>query len=178
MFIDDGAGKGIQAFISTDNQLLTKSATSPLYSYYSREKGTMFHWISTYAATANDWVMTVTNNDQANYLRLNRLIFANSVAAIWSTWNITSGTPGGTRVTPINMNWSSGKVPAVAAYGNAAVTGTLTGTAVSYYAAPAANSVQSLVEGALILPVNTTWGIKTNQTGTVYVIVEGWLEPI
>ena len=178
MYIDDGKGKGIQAEISIDNQLMVKSSTNPSYAYNSMSKGTMFRWISSYAATAADFVMYLMNTDQANLFRINRVIFGSTVNTIWTMYKITGGTPAGTAITGVNLNWGSGKVATVTALGNAAVTGSPTGTIINYGMTLANTNDMVLIEGSIVMPVNTAWAIKASATGTVYVLLEGWFEPI
>lgn len=76
------------------------------------------------------------------------------------------------------MNFNSGKTANVTAFGNAAVTGITAATILGYFQSLAKTTLVFNTDGALILPANTTWALKSSASGTIYVFLEGWLEPI
>ena len=169
--------KGFSAQVDEDLRLWTKTTNSPLSAEISLKKGLLFRWLSTYAATAADYVLCLKNTDPSNNLRINKLIVSNSVDTIWTSSKITAGTPAGTAITGVNMNFNSGKTAVVTALGNAAVTGITGATALGYFQSLAKTSLMIDTDGALILPANTTWALKASATGTIYVFAEGWFEP-
>lgn len=178
MLIDDGKGKGFVAGIDSNNRLLVTSVTSPLSSNISFLKGNNFVWNSSYAATANDYVFYLMNTDQSQYLRINRFIVSATGATSWTAIRVTGGTPGGTAITGLNTNFSSGKVASVTSLGNAAITGSPTGTTILKVRTGADSTLALTIDGSVILPVNTAIAIQVGASVTVNVTVSGWFDTI
>jgi len=178
MFIDDGGGNGRQAKVSRNNQVLVLSTITSFSAWTSKEYGQDFGWVSSYAATAADYVVYIMNLDTTNYLRVNRLIFSSTVATLWTLIKVTGGTPAGTTITGTNTNFSSGKTALVTALGNAAVTGSPTGTVINKIHTAISTPFEYRVEGSIILPVNTAIAVQASATGTIAVFISGWFEDI
>lgn len=174
MIIEDGKGTGSLAGVNRNNHL-TVAAISEMYQAYSSfEKGQLFIWNSSYAATAAQTVFAITNTDAVKALRIHQFVLSSSVAQIWNIKKLTSGTPAGTLVTPINKNFSSGKSASALCYGNAAVNGTLVGLTLFNQMSPIATPICMCSDGALILPVNTSLIITAGITGTIYVTLSAY----
>lgn len=178
MFIDDGKGKGFTAGIDSNNRLLVTAVTNPLSSNMAFLKGNDFVWTSSYAATANDYVFYLMNTDQLQYLRINRFIVSATGATSWTAIKVTGGTPAGTAITGLNTNFSSGKVATVTALGNAAVTGSPTGSTILKVRTAADATLALVIDGSVILPVNTAIAIQVGASVTVNVTVSGWFDTI
>lgn len=178
MYIDDGKGKGFQVGVNSDNQLLSKSITIPQYAFQSFLKGNEFIWVSSYAATAADYVFSLRNDDQVNSLRISRFILSSTVATLWTFIKVTGGTPAGTLVTGVNTNFSSGRLATVTCYGNAAVTGSPTGSPFLKVYTPISTHSAFETNGSIVLPANTAIAVQASTTGTVAVTISGWFEAV
>jgi hypothetical protein len=169
MFIDDGSGHGYQVKVDSNNRVHSFSITEPAYSNISISDSQLFTFTSTYAATANDFVMYILNSNSTLPMRINRIIVSSTVATLWTIIRVTGGTPAGTAITGINQNFSSGIGATVTSLGNAAVTGSPTGTNLFLFHTPASTAQILLVEGSIVMPINTAIAIKAGATGTVAV---------
>ena len=97
----------------------------------------------------------------------------------WEIIEVTSGTPAGTSITAQNINLVSGVVADETAFGNAAVTGSLSGNTL-YRVQTSANDVAEIRAQGLILGKNSIIAITAHfldgGTATTTVSVIGHYE--
>jgi len=175
MFIEDGQGNGNIAGVNGDGQLLASAITEPSYSNAAIDASELYAWTSQFTAGGAARVFYLKNTDPNKYLRINRVIASSTVAQLWDMNRITGGTPAGTIITGVNTNFTSGKVAQALAYGDAAVTGTLT---VQRLNIAYATIFSASLDGSIILPVNTAIGISCSAAGGIAIMVSGYYQPI
>lgn len=157
-----------------NNRLLVDAiAVGPL-EHASEDEGSAAFFVSTYAATGGQEVISIQNDEPSDVLHITRVFLASTVQTIWTLFEITSGTPGGTVLTYQNPNLSSGTAKSVTAFGNASVTGSLSGNNLGIFSSLADAQLQLFLEGSLILGKDDAIAITADATGTVYVTVIGF----
>lgn len=97
---------------------------------HASESGLAFIWTSEYRATNEDEIIYIQNTDSDKALLLEMIEFGSASTTLWELIEVTSGTAGGTTITAQNYNLSSGVVADETAFGDASVTGTLTGNTI------------------------------------------------
>jgi hypothetical protein len=164
---------GNLANVNDDEQLQVRAITESDLEFASESKGKAYSISSTYAATAGDEVISFKNTSQTDCFILDEITVGSSVASSLTLFEVTSGTAAGTTVTPQNLNLSSGNSAAATAFGNASVTGSLTGNTLLLDTVPANTSILLDLRGALILGQDDEIAITAGATGTVYVTLIG-----
>lgn len=164
---------GNTASVSDNNRLLVASVTETGLEFESKENGKAFSWVSTYSATGGDEVLSIKNTSTSEVLVIEEVIIGSSVANVFTLFEVTSGTAAGTTLTPLNLNLGSGNSAASTSYGNAAVTGSLSGTTIAIDGVTA-NSFDTLdLKGGLVLQESDEIAITASATGSVYVTLLG-----
>jgi hypothetical protein len=172
--IEDGKGKGNVAHVNDDNQLVVRAITQPDVEFYSEIKGDAYTWNSSYSATGGQEVISLKNTSSSKDLIIEEIIVGSTVNQVWTLFEVTSGTAAGTTITGQNLNLGSGNVASQTAFGNASVTGSLTGNNI-LFAQSLANEGKILdLKGALILKLGDEIALTANTTGTVYVTIVGF----
>ena len=173
----DGTGKGNVAKVDDEFRLHTSAViTSPL-EHASEHEGNAVTWVSTYAATAGQEVLYIQNTEASRRLRISRLWLFSTVDSLWTLFEVTSTTAAaGTGVTPVNINLGSGVINAENSFGNASVTGGLTGDNIALFNTLAEVTLPVYLEGAIVLGNQAAIAITTDGTGTVGVTVLGFWE--
>ena len=173
---------GNQAFVSSDNQLFVQSENLSLQHYISRYRGQMYQAQFTDSGITNTTnVIGHIKNDSSTlslvlaYVRLQAVDLSGGTAvpslSTYFTLNFDETySSGGSAVTPVNMNRSSGNSADVIAYDSDP---TLAGTAVEFERLYVTDEGQPSYrkEGSIILGPNDTMSIKlvTDHTsGTGY----------
>lgn len=179
MIIEDGRGHGHQAGITQDGQLTVLSTADPISGNISFTKADYYICNSDYSATADDTVLYLKNDNSFQYFRICRIILSSSVLQKWTIYKVASGTAGGTAITPLNANFSSGKAADLTVYGDAAVTGSLTsGGIITRMRIPATQPGALDINGTIVLSVNTALAVSCDATGDVSVSICGWFADI
>ena len=142
--------------------------------HQSEENGLAFSWVSTYSATAADEIISIQNDDNDRHLHISHIEVGGASTALFTLFEVTSGTPAGTTITAQNMNLDSGKVAEETAFGNAAVTGTLTGNTLAVKHVPANDSRLMDLKSGLILAKNDIIAITVGSNSVVAVTVYGF----
>ena len=84
---------------------------------------------STDSATGGQEIIYIQNTEASEHLHIQRMTIQSDEASLWTLFQVTSATAaGGTALTYINPNLSSAVTKNVNAFGNASVTGSLSGT--------------------------------------------------
>jgi len=167
---------GNLADVDDDDRLKVKAVSSTDIEFASEDKGKAFSWSSSYAATGGDEVLYIKNTSQTEKLIISEVIIAASAACTFTLFEVSSGTAAGTVVTGQNLNLGSGNSASASAFGNASVTGTLTGNALSFGSVPASSGITLDLKSSLVLGQNNEIAITASATSTVYVTVLGYFD--
>jgi hypothetical protein len=171
----DGRGQGHESHVNQDNQLVVRAISQPDIEFVSEEKGRAFSWTSTFTTGgANQEIISIKNTDTTRDLVIKEIVVSSSVNQVWTLFEVTSGTATGTTITAQNLNLGSGKVASSTAFGNAEVTGSLSGNNLLYACSPAVEEVELDIMGSLILGLNDEIAITASSAGTVYATVLGF----
>ena len=159
-----------------DNRLLVDSiAVGPLEHASEAPRGDAAYFVSTYTATGGQEVISIKNDESAKKLHITRLFLASTAQTIWTLFETTSATAaGGTALTYQNPNLTSGTNNSVTAFGNAEVTGSLTGNTLGLFSTTAEVMAQIFLEGSLILGKDDQIAITADVNGTVIVTIIGF----
>lgn len=172
----DGTGSGRLAKVDERNRLHTEAvATSPLENQ-SEINGTAAFFNSTYSATGGQEVIYIQNTEASDKLHIQRLVISSSAASLFTFFEVTSTTAaGGTALTPINPNLGSAVTKNENSFGNASVTGSLSGTTLL-----AGSIGVALIDypyefdAAVILGNLDAVALTLTTTGVVFVHIQGF----
>jgi hypothetical protein len=123
--IEDGTGQGFRTGVTAENQLLTQAETHELQHHISMNEGQVYQAIGTHtlASGGTKTILHIRNNDPARFMVVSymRIQFPGGDGTIDAATYFDCGfnetyTSGGTEVTPVNMNASSGNVASVVAF--------------------------------------------------------------
>jgi hypothetical protein len=182
MQLEDGKGQGYFAGVTNENQLQARAETHTMQHHASLFYGQAFQIIGDFAALNNNTyrILHIKNVDPnrflvVTYIRLEVVGASGGDFGSPNTYfqfgNGVTYASGGTIVTPVNVNFTSGNAALVEAYDN---NPTLTGTFLEYdrWYPDANGSMQTFnKEGSVILGLNNelTISLTTNHTaGTAY----------
>lgn len=174
ILIQDGTGTGVLAKVTADNRLRTDGVSEgPLE--HASDLGDAAFFYSSYSATAADEIISIKNGESAKQLHLTRMLITATGEALFTIFEVTSGTAAGTTLTYQNPNLDSGTINSGTFFGNAAVTGSLSGNTLFTVGVSAA-SVQAdiFLEGAVILANGDEIAITCDGSVTPYLTVIGF----
>lgn len=175
--IKDGTGRGFLQEVNSSNQASVTAVVTATREHASTKHGDTAIWTSTYSATGGDEVLSIANSEPDRRLHISQIWFSSSVASLWTFFLDTSGnTAGGTGITYVNPSKPSGVARSNAAFGNAAVTGTLAGDAVGIVSAGASSPSTMNFHGTIILGNGDIFAVTLATTGVCAVTVVGWWE--
>ncbi len=170
----DGTGQGFLAKVDNQNRVLTKATATPPLEHESDAHGQAAYINSTNAATGGQEVLSIDNQESDLHFHITRLLLNSTIDTLWTLFEITSGTPGGTAVTYQNPNLGSGITRSLTAFGNNSVTGSLSGNTLFHVASLADTTLPVFLEGSLILGNSDKVALTADATGTVAVTVIGF----
>lgn len=171
----DGIGRGNLASVNDENQLSTVSvARGPLEDAAAEGEAAFF--VSTFATgTTNIEVIYIQNTETDQPLHITRFQFASSVDTVWTLFEVTSATAaGGTVLIAQNPQLTSGVARSNNSFGNASVTGSLSGNNLGIWSTLAKVTEHVFLEGALILGNTDAIALTASTDGTVYVNIQGF----
>ena len=119
-------------------------------------------------------VISIENEENDKDLHITRFIFSAILNAIFTVFEVTSGTPAGTVLVGVNPNFGSSTVNSITAFGNAAVTGTVAGDTLFQVHTLADSTDQVFVEGSIVIPKNSAIAVTCNVDTTVDVTLIGF----
>jgi hypothetical protein len=164
------------AEVNERGQLEVAAMTEPELHYFSK-LGSVGYWNSTYSATGGEEVIYIQNTE-ARPLHIERLVTSSTVASLFTVFKVTSATAAaGTAITPVNPNLSNGTPGQENSFGNASVTGSLSGD--TLFVGSIGIALQDFAYdfgGAIILGENDAIAITLTTTGVPQVHVEGHWE--
>lgn len=169
--IIDGTGKGFQAKVDATNRLAVKAEFNSEFDVAIQEDGQGYTLSSTYTTGgSDDEVIYLKNTSATLNLHIDTVECTAATAALWTYLRVTSGTAGGTTITPLNMDDRSSNAAAATAFGNNAVTGSLTGDIISVKLGAANSDVVFTNEGVMILGQNDEIAVTYATTSTVVAV--------
>ena len=170
----DGQGNSFLAGVTSEHQLKAIAVSTPPLEHASHAHGLAAYVNSTYAATGGQEVLSIDNQETTLHFHITRLFLNSTVDTLWTLFEITSGTPGGTTVTYQNPNLGSGVNNSLTCFGDATVTGSLSGNTLWHGASLADTTLPIFLEGSLILGNGSKVAITADATGTVAVTILGF----
>ena len=169
---DPSSGKG--ADVTDDGHLQTEAITISDLEHASVDAARAFIWTSTYSATGGQEVFSLENTENIEVLHIESITCGGDAACFFTIFEVTSATaPGGTPLVAQNMDLRSGTTRDHNAFGNAEVTGGLTGNAIGYVSTTGTTTEVMNFQGALLLRNADKLAITAASSVTVYVTVMG-----
>lgn len=155
--------------VTEDGEALVLAVTQPEEEFISHEKEKSFALVSAYSATANDEIAFLRNDDADDEIIVTDVIVSADAACAFTIFRPTSGTAAGTTATPVNLFLGSSIVAEATAYGNAAVTGSLTGDTLGSVEVGASDPFDFKFGGSLVIPKNESVAVTVDTTCAVKV---------
>ena len=174
----DGQGRGYTAGVTQEGLLRVQAQTNAIQFHHSREHGSAYQVQGDFASVNNSThaVLHLKNTSSTKvvvvtYIRCQFLDYAGgtalpNVATYWDFGLNRTVSSGGTAVTPVNMNATSGNAASVTATDN---NPTMGGTFLEfdrYYPSSEADQLTYNKEGTLILGQNDTFEIRITSDHT------------
>jgi len=176
-FSNDVTG-AIEEAQGSDGRINTSSRINTRSFYISRDDGQVYTFNSEFAANNGEEVIYIKNTSSTKKLHISSLILSAASEVDWDVFEVTSGTPAGTTITGKNLNLSSSNDASATSFGDASVTGTLTGDTISHARSSSATTVILTYGSALILGQNddiaVTYG--SSSSGEINVTIQGFFE--
>jgi hypothetical protein len=173
MGIIKSGDNGNVANVTDEKKLEVAAVSESSLEFASKNNSCAFSWISTYAATGGQEVVYIKNTSPSKSLIIDEIVVGCSAASVFTLFKVTSGTAAGTTLTSRNLDLSSGSTSPDTAFGNAPVTGSLTGTTVAIDGVTAGMFQTLDLKGSLVLRQNDEIAVTSSATGTVYITVIG-----
>tara|TARA_R110000851_G_scaffold88011_2_gene191829 strand:+ start:143 stop:679 length:537 start_codon:yes stop_codon:yes gene_type:complete len=164
---------GNTANVNDQGQVEVASVTETSLEYASKTNNKAYSYVSTYAATAAQEVIYIKNDSTLDLLIIDEVVIGSSVANVFTLFEVNSGTAAGTVLTAENLNLSSGNSAPSSSFGNASVTGSLSGIPIAIDGVGAGDFETLDMKGSLVLGQNDEIAITAAATGTIYVTVIG-----
>lgn len=172
--IMDGRGTGSAAKVDAEGRLFGSVVSQGPLEHNSVEGDAAFFYSTFATGTTNIEVVSIKNDEATKRLHITRLVLSSSVNTTWTLFEVTSGTAAGTTLTYQNPNLTSGIANSVTAFGNASVTGSLSGNNLIAFQTLALASTGFFLEGAVILGNGDEIAITASTDGTVHATVIGF----
>lgn len=172
-FIIESGGVAANKAIVDDKGRLEVAAIAETAIQEATDDGDAYSLTSVYSATGGQEVLSIQNDSITQHMHFAALILSADAATRWDLFEVTSGTPAGTTATVNNLNLTSGKAFSSrgTAFGDASVTGSLTGNRLLslYTAANAAKQIPLL--GAVRLDQGDKIALTVVTTSVIAVTV-------
>ncbi len=157
------------ARVTEDGELLVIAITEPEGEFVSHEKGLAFHVASTYSLTGGQEAISLQNDNADLDIIVEDIVVSTAASGVVTVFEVTSGTPAGTTVTPHNLNLGSSVVAQATAFGDASVTGSLSGTTIAAHDISTSVPFDFKFGGKLIIPKNSIIAVTFAETAIVFV---------
>lgn len=154
--IDDGGGKNGRATVSSTQRLDVSSRSNPRAFYISRDIGQAYTWTSKSDLDDNEFILSIQNTSVVLTFFIESVRIGGSKDCKWLIKRLDSGTPSGGTINAVNINLGSGNDAPATAFGNAAITGSLTTTTIARVQTLAHDSDIIDFRDSLILGQNDT----------------------
>ena len=153
--IEDGTGSGRQAKVDDENRLVTSATNTPKIASVSQNNGESYVWTAYVDWGADKNAIWLRNDSNSLKLHIDRISITAAAAAVVEVWVGNGNTVGGTTVTGVNLNRSSGKTAdATCRHTNTNVDAGTGMTLLGTYHIPATTISCIQFGGALLLGVN------------------------
>ena len=160
--------------VTSDHQLLVAGVVESEVGFVSETKGKAFSWYSGFTTGGTDVeVLSLKNTSTNDNLIIDQIIVSADAACIFTLFEVTSGTAGGTSITGKNLNLGLGLSASQIAYGNAAVTGSLSGDNIASVSTVANDNTVIDVKSGLVLGQDSEIAITASANTVVRVTVIG-----
>jgi hypothetical protein len=172
--IQDGTGTGFHAKVTSENRVRTDGVSEgPLEAASDRGDAAIF--FSSYSATGGDEIISIKNGEPLKNLHITRILATATGEAIFTLFEVTSGTAAGTTLTYQNPNLDSGVTNSGTFFGNASVTGSLSGNTLAVFAVSGASvETEVFLEGSLQLANGDEIAITCDGSVTPYITMLGF----
>lgn len=162
--------------ILSDGEALTRAIVESAMEHESAINSGSFSWFSSFATGTTDIeVLTIQNDHPTKELVIEAMWLAVADTAILTIGHVTSGTPAGTKVTPVCLNRGAVKTAQATAFGNASVTGTVVvGNIWQIPLVADAAPFELVTRGALLLGKDDIFGISCSTSTTPRITVFGY----
>lgn len=185
MQIEDGAGSGKLAKVSTDNRLHTFSLLEwPMesFSHTSDAYALATDFIALTTTASYSGILYLLNTSTTHNVHIDSIRTSSTVGALWQLMrNPTAGTliSAGTALLPVNDNFSSGKVVSGTAKKGVDAQTVTDGTLIGQWMTGVYVPQERRYEGALILGTGSSLAIlcKPSAAATIGSTISLWIEP-
>lgn len=157
------------ARVTKAGEALALAITQPESEFISHEEGLAFGAYSTYSLTGGEEAISLMNDDPGRDIIIDNVVVSTSASGLVSVFEVTSGTPAGTTLTPKNLNLGSAVPAQATAFGNASVTGSLSGETIAQHDVGTSAPFSFVFGGSVIVPKNKTIAVTFATTGIVHV---------
>jgi len=155
--------------VTKDGEQLSLAVSEAEIEFVSHEKGLAFIATSTYSATGGEEILSIRNDNADLDMIVQNITVSTSASGVFTLFEMTTGqTPAGTTVTPVNLNLGSAVVAQATCFGNASVTGSLSGTTLTAHDVGTSTPYTFDLHTALIIPKDSTIVLQAATTGVVY----------
>lgn len=178
ILVTNDVTRALEEVEGSDGRMNVSSRSDSRSYYVSRDNGQVYTFNSEFDAVSGQEVIYIKNTSSTKKLFISQIILGAGSEADWEVFEVTSGTAAGTSVTPKNLNLSSSNDAASTVFGNAQVTGSLSGDTISHIISSSATSVRLSYGDALILGQNDDISItySSSASSEVEVTVQGFFE--
>lgn len=168
-----GAGDNREAKVNKFGRLEVASFSEDVLQDAS-DAGNAYSFSSTYSATGGQEVLYIKNTSASLHFHAHGILLGNTVDTLWTIFKVTAGSAGGTTVTARNLNLQDSDNAPATSFGNASVTGSLSGNAL-YYIYTLADSTATYFPfaGGLRIGENQEIAITTDATGVIAITLVG-----
>lgn len=160
--------------VTADGHALVEGIGKSDLQFHSTNLGQAYSVVSQHTTTGSDEnFISFQNTSSSDFFIIDKIVVGSSVANKFVFFEVTSGTPAGTEVTAKNTSLSSGNVADIVAYGNAEVTGSISGDAALVGRVTAGGTAILDVAGAFVMGKNNIYAISAASVGDVECTVIG-----
>ena len=164
-----GGGSLNEAAVDSDSNLATRAVIELDFEHVSEHERQAYVATSTYNATGGQEIIYLQNTSSTLNLHIERVVCSTAATGIFTLFRVTSASAaGGGAITPLNLFLGSANAAAVNAFGDAEVTGGLSGTTIDAQDIPTVTPYDLELNGALILPQNEAVAITAEVSGIVF----------
>ena len=170
-----GAGDNREVKVNSSGRLEV-AAFSESAIQDAADLGNAYTITSTYNATAGQEVIYIQNTSASLHFHVVNISVGNTADSLWTLFKVTSATvAGGTALTERNRNLSSSDNAPMNSFGDAEVTGTLTGNTLDHwYTLANATPFVYPFRGGLRLDENNAIALTVDANGIVAVTIVGF----
>ena len=170
-----GAGNNNEANVNSKGRLEV-AAFSEEAIQDATDIGNAYTISSTYSATAAQEVIYIQNTSATLHFHVTDIVAGSDANTLWTLFKVTSATAaGGTAITERNRRLSSSDNAPMNSFGDADVTGSLTGNALDrWYTLADTSAFIYPLRGGLRLDENDALAITADANGVVAVTIAGF----